>query len=689
MPSENHVPSGIVIAGDSTVDWIIAEPAGRPDERIELRIAWTMFDGPGISSMPGGAALDTLFLKATNEHAGGVIPVAGAAVPAEVLGDPFSPLITRTFSYWTLLPRILSGSEAVWRIERFLGLHPALENPANTDSPSIAFEPACVLLEDGNLFFRNESVWWPDALALPRTQIVIRQTGALGTGPLWNHLMEQCADRTTLFCMIGDLRGDGAAIGQPLSWERTAQEVVTAVRERTELRRARRIVVGLGASGAVIVDRDGPASLIYDPRTQEGDWERLRPGQQFGAGTMTLLALAWAFGQGGEEIDLRRALVAGIESARILHDQGFEAQDAKTGVRIDFPYERLARAISNGDETHSDITSVEISSDPAWRVFDAVGDFREAAEQIARFGVDRAGSDVPLETMGHWSSIDRIEIESMRSVRNIIAEYLSSRGRTRPLSIAVFGPPGSGKSFAIKQMASVIASGSTPLGSLEFNLSQFHGIDELPGAFQQIRDLRLRESLPLVFWDEFDSALDGQEMGWLVNFLAPMQDGAFTESGITRPIGPAIFIFAGGTHATMESFKMRALDLPEAKATDFLSRLRGFVDVLGPNPDTPEDRTFPLRRAILLRSILQRVAPQIFYGDEMRIDRSLLTAFLDVPQYLHGSRSMEAIIEMSAISRKLTFERSILPAVHQLGLHVDADAFMQIAQGTALTRTND
>ena len=78
-----------------------------------------------------------------------------------------------------------------------------------------------------------------------------------------------------------------------------------------------------------------------------------------------------------------------------------------------------------------------------------------------------------METMGHWSSVDRIEIESMRSVRNIISEYLASPGRPRPLNLAVFGPPGSGKSFAIKQMASVIAPERNRLGSLEFNLSQF------------------------------------------------------------------------------------------------------------------------------------------------------------------------------------------------------------------------
>ena len=41
---------------------------------------------------------------------------------------------------------------------------------------------------------------------------------------------------------------------------------------------------------------------------------------------------------------------------------------------------------------------------------------------------------------------------------------------------------------------------------------------------------------------------------------------------------------------------------------------------------------------------------------------------------------MEAIIEMSALSGGFRVERSELPAVHQLGLHVDADAFMNLVE---------
>lgn len=681
MTDSFRSPDGILVTGDSTVDWTIADPRGGSSGAVDARYAWALFDGPGVSSISGGAALDYAILRAVSELGGNSVPVFGPEIPPDILGNPQSSDMTRSFSSWSALPKTTGSKELAWRMDRFIGLHPARRYPGTYTVPSTDFAPACILIEDGNLLFRTESAHWPDQMDSATAQIVIRQTGALGTGALWEHLMATAADRTTLFCTVGDLRREGAPIGQPLSWERTAQDVAGAVRARTEFSRARRVVVGLASSGAVIVDRDGGDLLIYDARSQEGDWERQRPGQQFGAGTMVVDAIAWELGTRGDQADLRAAVVSGIETARVLHEEGFEAISTESGIRIDFPYDRIAESIAGGVDEDSDIECVEISLDPSWRVFDSVGSFRDSAEQIARFGVARVGKQIPLESMGNWASVDRIEIESMRSVRNIISEYLEKPGRPRPLSLAVFGPPGSGKSFAIKQMASVIDPHRNPLGSLEFNLSQFHDAEELPAAFQQVRDLRLREYLPLVFWDEFDSALNGQELGWLVNFLAPMQDGAFAQDGNNRPIGPAIFIFAGGTHATMDSFKARALELPSAKATDFLSRLRGFVDVLGPNPDSEGDHTFHLRRAILLRAVLQRNAPQIFRGEEMLIDDSLLAAFLDVPAYLHGSRSMEAIIEMSAISRSLAFERSSLPAVHQLALHVDADAFMRIVEG--------
>jgi hypothetical protein len=65
-------------------------------------------------------------------------------------------------------------------------------------------------------------------------------------------------------------------------------------------------------------------------------------------------------------------------------------------------------------------------------------------------------------------------------------------------------------------------------------------------------------------------------------------------------------------------------------------------------------------------------------GGRLSIDPGVLRAFLEVPAYVHGARSLEAIIEMSSITGRLRYERSSLPARHQLALHVDPDAFLTL-----------
>ncbi len=502
--------------------------------------------------------------------------------------------------------------------------------------------------------------------------------GTLGEGPLWEDLVAHLGDRITFYCAAGDLRREHAPIGQPLSWELTASEVVEAVRARHDLQSVAEVVVSLGHSGAVVVPRAGAATLVYDPRYQEGDWAARRPGLPTGLGTCLTAALALVAAHDPEQPNSAAAVSAGLLAARTLHERGLEVPPPGSPGAPALPLADVAAAMANtSDDTFH---RVEIPEERTWRVLAAVAPAPnvDLATRLALEGDGAAVRGIPVERMGTWASLDRVEIESMRSVRGIVREYLSQQRRVRPLSIAVFGPPGSGKSFAIKQMAKEWSSGPEPIATLEFNLSQFSSPDDLATALQRVRDRAVEQTLPLVFWDEFDSRISGVELGWLVRFLAPMQDGVFLERGATQPVGPAIFVFAGGTHATMASFKARAVEIPGAKASDFLSRLRGYVDVLGPNPSGPDDDTASLRRAMLLRTLVRGKAPQLLDRDRLAIDPGVLRAFLGVGTFVHGARSMESIIDMSALAGLLRFERSALPAPHQLGLHVDPDEFLRL-----------
>ena len=230
------------------------------------------------------------------------------------------------------------------------------------------------------------------------------------------------------------------------------------------------------------------------------------------------------------------------------------------------------------------------------------------AHLAARYG-RQALSHVPALRRGSLFTVDRSEIESFRALDTLIWKYEHGGVQKKPLSIGVFGPPGAGKSFGVEALAKSVLGEKVPF--LEFNLSQFNEPHELIGAFHRVRDAVLKGVTPVAFWDEFDS----RQYRWLQYLLAPMQDGAFQEQGVILPIGKCIFVFAGGTSPTLEAFgvaepieptvdelkKLEAaprknrhdqyreqVDRFQAfrllKGPDFISRLHGYLNVLGPNP---------------------------------------------------------------------------------------------------------
>lgn len=620
------------------------------------------------------------------------VRVAGTKLSPQLLNDPQVTDLTRTYTLWAPYPRRRGVEEGVWRVREFLGRVPRLAESAPQPSDAGSNAPDCLVLDDANLGFRGTPSAWPACLRAGATgarHIILKVANPIGAGPLWEHLTAHHARVLTVYVSVSDLRKDDSRIGEALSWEQISTDIVHAVAEHRELSRAARVVISLGAAGAVVVEPRRRSFLVYDASGQEGDWESVRPGFTIGLGTCIVAALAWQVPLAPEKPVWLEGVRRGLLAARRLHEHGYELMQPPEPPSLRFPLRAISSVIG-ADAPVSSFHCIDIPQSPGrWTVLEQCipdGHF-SVAERVVERGPDHVlrSVGVPVEMMGAWSSVDRTEIESMRSVRNIVREYLAQPRRSRPLSIAVFGPPGSGKSFAIKQMAQEWSRGATPMRVLEFNLSQLTAAAELNVALQRVRDSVVGGALPLVFWDEFDSTLAGQELGWLRYFLAPMQDGGFLEDGGFRPIGAAIFVFAGGTHRTMAAFKITAGRAPETKATDFISRLRGYVDILGVNPSDAGDTAAYLRRAFLLRTLLQQRGPQMLANGRLAIDPGLLRAFLAVSQYLHGARSMEAIVDMSALTGRLKYERSSLPASHQLALHTDADEFLRHLRGEQAT----
>jgi hypothetical protein len=398
-----------------------------------------------------------------------------------------------------------------------------------------------------------------------------------------------------------------------------------------------------------------------------------------------------------EQPDFACGIQTGIAAMRYLHAEGFgERGTPIPKTELHFPIQKVTEEIVKDasplsvayiqDPTQFLLEPVPPECPPVQRGFwtileDRYTDSLEAiARQIVQSGFDKALREVPIGRFGGLVTVDRREIEALHSIQSLIFEYCRYTQK-KPLSVAVFGPPGSGKSFGVEQVAKSILS---EISVLTFNLSQFAQPEDLYDALHLVRDVGLSGKIPLVFWDEFDTTLNGQNLGWLRYLLAPMQDGSFQEGQLVHPIGRCIFVFAGGTSHCMDDFGSQLTDEQKraAKLPDFVSRLKGFLNVLGPNPQesTSRDPFYILRRAILLRSILERNASQVIHNKLANIDLGILRAFLNTRNYKHGVRSMESIIGMSTLAGKSAYERSSLPSEDQLNLHVDARDFLALVR---------
>ena len=292
----------------------------------------------------------------------------------------------------------------------------------------------------------------------------------------------------------------------------------------------------------------------------------------------------------------------------------------------------------------------------------------------------------PVAKIGS-ETIDPEEINGLIAIYKLIVKYLQDKDE-KPLSIAVFGPPGTGKSTAVENILKAARSATRKSSAggeaLTCNLSQLTDPKSLTSAFHQAQDRALAEEVPLVFFDEFDTSLPGQPYGWLKYFLAPMQDGKFkaADTNESYRVGKAIFAFAGGTAATFEKFQEKVGENNEVKGPDFISRLRGFLNVRSinvENSEQPVSSLLALRRALILNSLLNKMVKEIVdpSGEHCRVKEELINAFLHIREYRHGIRSMVAILKMSQ-PEKGWLQTSSLPSRAQLRMHVDDREFLDL-----------
>jgi hypothetical protein len=717
MPQEKRTKK-IVVTGDITMDWNLAQDVGERGEQWRIdrcsRIWWQR----------GGAALQADLIEAlatfSSEKDQTVYRIYQPATPNEPVqhGDP------RYHHSYALWSPFKSGDRTAWRIAQYLGIDHCLWDEATEGDQTIRVvddptEVDIVILDDAGLGFRDRPALWPKSLNNPKHKpwIVLKMSKPVAEGPLWDHLLKAHAENLIVVTTIGDLRQTEVQISRQVSWERTSQDIYWELTHNprvNNLSRSAHVIVSFHTAGAVLLshsrDSGTRALLFFDPHNLEGDWERKHPGGMSGYTSCLITSLVRQLMIDPSQLELGNGIQSGIAAMRKLHLDGYGHPDSdpKT-AELRFPIDKVIGEIEGGKTPlavapiQDPVRNILSPTDPDslhvmpgfWTILEDrhIGALNDVAQRIVLDGIDAALEGVPIGKFGALVTVDRREIEALHTIRSLITEYCE-RPPKRPLSIAVFGPPGSGKSFGVTQIAKSSRPGE--IQPISFNISQFGHPQELLGALHQVRDIGLSGRIPLVFWDEFDTPLEDKRLGWLRYFLAPMQDGTFQEGQITHPIGHAIFVFAGGTSHRMEEFGAE-LDETERRAVklpDFISRLKGFLNVLGPNPiarpidegtgEPIPDPYFIIRRAIILRVLFELNVPKIIRSEEgvrrVHIDHGILRAFLETYRYKHGVRSMESILHMSLLAGATSFERSNLPPEDQLNLHVDGRDFLACVQ---------
>jgi hypothetical protein len=650
-----------------------------------------------------------------------VLPAANICDPARpgCMEQPFA-----AYAFWRPYRVDKQSKDLCWRVAEAMGFGGGPVHSGQWPwqaASGLTAKPDVLVIADGGIGFRsrmNAGNWrvplrdWrlrefakpegDDPLEEPGW-ILLKASAPVAHGDLWMELSQFHSERLAVIVSAAELRQADVRLAIGLSWEESLEALQKALSHHHDLRslaRCRHLIVSFGSEGAVWLHNEGQgktnAIFVFDPSHVEGEHRNAIEGTVYGGLSCQAATVAAALAANPDSPDAEGALRQGLTGTRHLMIYGHGSATSPEGG---FPAKSLAKAMF-APETKTSLQVLAFPFHegsgpicPRWSLLALHGLSSPALRGLPMYGMarrvliqgPRALRAPTLRVRGFFTA-DRGEIEALRSLRTLAARYLKKKA-DKPLSIGVFGPPGAGKSFAVKELAADLLK--ERLGWLEFNLSQFNGPADLVGALHQIRDKILEGKMPVAFFDEFDS----QNLKWLKDLLAPMQDGRFQEGQLTHPIGQSLFVFAGGTSSSYEAFAgqgnfstsngdQKGAHFVLSKGPDFASRLDGTLDVVGPNtrPDgDTADVFFPVRRAIFIRSYLKCAEEE-----RLNIHSSLATALLEISAFRHGSRSLTKILEpIKAVRQErpdAALTLSLLPPPGQLALHVDLAEFDALAR---------
>jgi len=698
----------VQICGDPTIEWQIVKPALNTSSSVGMEKKVPSV----LHSQPGGAALTTEFLSSLLKDSNTLID--GVSIQ---YNQQEAYLIEEIATFWSTCQAYSdknTRNPPAYRIcERIT------DQPGSWSQPTenIKKTPDLLVIEDKGMGFRNSPQYWPhcmkdtDITELPKQLIIeVVLDGKGGLPEILKQVFEQgLGDRTAVITGVAELRNTGAQISAPISWERTFEDIILAVRSSrspftipgTRDLAFQQVIITVGLDGAVIISRKSNI-LIFNKTGLEGELQSKFPGEMPNLSSTILAGLTAAWVLNGTETNWIESVKRGLLLARDLHTGGYSI--GNDGC-LEFPIHRLTELFNTDIKRPYSASNFGVFDDKnmpvvlkeedrgSWTILNRaiekrIGDQKSSetthwanlvtlAKEIA-LGEKSALSDVPALEVGHLRSWDRREIESANNIRSRIREYLNKDRKQTPLAIGVFAPAGGGALFTLGQIAREFGINT----SMDFDLSLFSGPDDLAEAMFSVRDQGLKSGqVPMVFWNRFDSPCQGENFGWLRHFIGALSTGEVFNGAKSNPLGKCIYIFTSKTAWSFQEFA-NACELADKaiSTSEFTAYLSAFIDIIGINPQPMESKlpVYPLRRAFLLNTIVRFRFPGVSKTGKIEIADEMLNPFLFTASYRQGVRSMSALIESCAVNQNKRFDLSSLPPEHVLALHVDVKDFMNL-----------
>jgi hypothetical protein len=250
-----------------------------------------------------------------------------------------------------------------------------------------------------------------------------------------------------------------------------------------------------------------------------------------------------------------------------------------------------------------------------------------------------------LVLLKKYATLDWEHCLDIFRVENTIRAYGKDAKRKKPLNIVMHASPGTGKSHFVECLADAMKEDG--VGQVTVNMTLIGGVDDLSGPLDELRNLKVKGKLPILFLDEFDS--DPQNYALLLPLL---WDGKVVIGGRTIELGKFVTILAGSKRE-IDSALVKARNMKydagksskknqQSKLPDLVSRING-PEITIPDLDLVDpknDRCRKVDKVCLTISLLKER-----FGSDLRKVPWALLKFVSDTKFQYGVRSITNLVD--------------------------------------------